>query len=110
MGRVAETVGKQKSPFPLAERKRSIGCTGSVMVEGVTAADEWVQEAVGSDISHQREPDRKKKGSHSGKERTKPSIDGHFLKTPGRTNESFLAQFEGFEDKVKHFSFCWRTK
>lgn len=31
------------------------------MVEGVSAADEWLQEAVMSDIFHQREPDRKKK-------------------------------------------------
>lgn len=88
MGRVAESVGKQKSPFPLAEGKQTVGCTGGVMVGGVTAADEWVQEAVGSDISHQREPDRKKREATA--ERTKPSVYGHFFKTPGRTNETFF--------------------
>lgn len=54
MGRVAET----KSPFsPL--RGIGVGCSGSV-VEGVSSADEWVQEAVMSDI-FQHEPDRKNK-------------------------------------------------
>lgn len=54
MGRVAET----KSLFsPL--RGIGVGCSGSV-VEGVSSADEWVQEAVMSDI-FQHEPDRKNK-------------------------------------------------
>lgn len=43
-----------KKAFSLTERKRSVCCTGSVMVEGVRAADEWVQEAVVSDILDQR--------------------------------------------------------
>lgn len=43
-----------KKAFSLIARKRSVGCTGGVMVEGVRAADEWVQEAVVSDILDQR--------------------------------------------------------
>lgn len=59
MGKVAETVNKK--PFSLTDRKRSSDCTGGVMVEGVRAADEWVQEAVVSDIFHHLARQKKKK-------------------------------------------------
>lgn len=52
-GRTVETVGKQK-PSSLSqnkpERRRGIGCTGWVTVDRVRPTDEWVQEAVMSDI------------------------------------------------------------
>lgn len=43
------------------DRDKGIGCTSSVTVDRVRATDEWVQEAVMSDIFHQtRKTDKKK--------------------------------------------------
>lgn len=75
-----ETVGKQKknkqkksssltviAKINLIESGR-IGCAGWVMVDRVRATDEWVQEAVMSDIFHQTSHSDKK--CHSRDKRT----------------------------------------
>lgn len=71
-----------KKPSSRTDRKRSIGCTGCVMVDRVGATDEWVQEAVMSDIFHQTS--KSDRNCHSRNKRTQVV---HRLKTTGLVTE-----------------------